>query len=200
MQLKDRITFSFSLIALLLSLLSVYWTTIRRVDDLSVAVSDLRGEEPVTFDDQNNIIHYNSSPIFTFINFGTRPIAVTNITLRLGQPSKGEGSQPCKDLSGKTDYIYLSNEPFVIKPGEIVTQRVAATKDVGVTNEQDKSSEFRYVLEICAIYEVVVPEFDNYVFAHSPIATFRAKKATKVETSHWPTPYLLFHKSGTIFW
>src|SRR5438105_4163957 len=84
---KDWITLSVSILALIVSTLTAYWTIVRRVDDLRVVIT---GSPLLIFEkDIQGINFYLTNGNITFLNLGNRPAAVTRIYLALSPPSSG---------------------------------------------------------------------------------------------------------------
>jgi hypothetical protein len=104
--------------ALALSATSLYFTTVRQVDDVRV----IADEAPYILVNDAGLTGTWGIQRLTFINSGTRSAAIMSVALGLVKP-KGKSDVDCQ----KNPVLFLSyaGEPFVIKPGEIAIKQFA---------------------------------------------------------------------------
>jgi hypothetical protein len=105
-----------SIIALLISVLTAYFNIIRKTDELSVVIDNF----PIVYIDRDsgNLGLGGLYQQFTFINFGSFSMAVTDEGVSIGEKAQCE------------PWIGLSYDiaPVVIKSGEIVSQEIHKIK------------------------------------------------------------------------
>jgi hypothetical protein len=212
---KDLITVSLSLLALTVSIGTAYWTIIRQLDDMRLVID---GSTAITLDQNTaavspfstNVGHFAdtgslrivTNAVFTFVNLGNRPAAVTSILLWINQPPDEEKREPCED-TGPFIWVRLDIDPFVVKPGEISTQPFTFPK---------KSSEYfarlsranldkeHFLVEFCGTFNVVTPADEKVSVTKQIMSTHTGRNPaytdTRVPLAKQTT---LFRKSGTVF-
>jgi hypothetical protein len=130
-EVKDWVSIGFSASALLVSLLTVYFTQIRKVDDLRVAFTTMfnaRADESIL----STIIE---SPLeIAFVNNGNRTIAVSGVGIGAVENSDADD---CKTGSGQ--FVPYELEPFVINAGQVLVKKA-------VIPENPSTHQRKYVM------------------------------------------------------
>lgn len=118
--MKDFLTIGTSITAILLSIVTAYFQ-FRQIDDLRVVF-----REPFTsLERYGEEVSVHFSAAFTFVNSGNTVASVQNIELHV--PIESE-SQEVKDCGYHDSDVIVANaahiKPFVLRPGDIVTQEI----------------------------------------------------------------------------
>jgi hypothetical protein len=113
---KDPITISFGAVALVVSLLTAYFTYFRTVDDIRVFV----GVDSPKYDFPNGeeLVRIRHEHVLTFANAGTRAVGIVQLELAVQEVN---GSDIC-DLSSRR--INYDIEPFVVPAAQVVVKSV----------------------------------------------------------------------------
>jgi hypothetical protein len=98
---------------------TAYFTTLRVVDDVRV----ITGGAPILLSKENNKVSVWRRNQFTFINAGTRSVAVNSIYLYLAQRAK-EANFDKANCATDASVAFYDMEPFVIKAGDIIAKRI----------------------------------------------------------------------------
>jgi hypothetical protein len=119
LSLKDAMAISISLIALSISIGTAYVNLFRQTEHVESLVLDT---PDVSFEDAAIRI---TGPIrITFVNLGTRAVAVASITFRLHQTQEEGKATDC--FGDNISDIEITEEPFVLKPGEIAIKKMSS--------------------------------------------------------------------------
>jgi hypothetical protein len=125
--LKDKITISISVLALLVSGMTAYFTVARQADDLRVVIE----RTPAVFLTEKKLSILSDQQL-TFINSGNRPVAVTGITLVVSPTGLDKTCVHPDELFS----LNYEVEPFVVKSGEITIKKMAFRKGSWWTFEE----------------------------------------------------------------
>jgi len=204
----SRIT---SVAAILISLMTAYFTVIRKTDALSVVISFF---PPLVYidDDSGQLALTNLEQNWTFINSGTESVAV--IDEEVGVDDKSDCS------SGQI--LFYDTSPIVIKAGEIMIQSLPKLKEsdfwkhgtsgglrsVELLDEKWGKPQPGDQITVCLHFGVVTSgNVTDRV--HLPIYTMKVEKGNKVtlgdfsdivETYDLKKPITIIHHFGTIFY
>jgi hypothetical protein len=125
LELKDAISLLMALAALVISFVTLYYTTIRQVDDLGVII---RGPAHVTIDQSTAEfkVEQLKKDALTFVNLGNRSAAINSIKMFAIQPDdKGElreCGEPNSEFEPEPETLNV--EAIVVKAGEIGCHQV----------------------------------------------------------------------------
>src|SRR6266851_2092807 len=113
-----------SVLALIVSVGSAYFSIIRELEDLRVVID---GPFSIKSEDLRKVVVVQPHLTLTFANLGNRSIAVRAIRLRIARYT-GRG---CKDpiqwtTLGETRFDV---EPFVTEPGKIIVKEIKLEKE-----------------------------------------------------------------------
>jgi hypothetical protein len=98
-------------LGLIISLTTAFFSLVYHSDQLSVLIEGGSGK----FSEEDGVSISHLQPV-TFINSGTRPIAILDVAMTVGQPS----SDGCKNFAA---YTRLEFESIVLKPSDTVIKR-----------------------------------------------------------------------------
>lgn len=146
-------------IALILSAVTAFYTFLYHSDELSVVVG-----RPSIFLTMDGDIEVRAPSSITFINSGSRPVAVTGIQMMLVQPTEKVAEPKCRN-SGAYQYFSVTFEQTVIKPYDTVakaikfdeTQSSLDTKRV-VMSEANKKLKRDQIVVACLEFEIVAAD------------------------------------------
>jgi hypothetical protein len=158
--LKDWGSAASSVLALMLSVFTFYITNLRKVDDFRVSIHGVLSAR-----NNGDTFTFTSALTATFINSGTRPVALESTDLMIVQgPFTGNESIDCfKD----GEVLYVDAEPVVLKPQDIAIRplqkykprgaRVVASDGSPVLNFADPKASVHPIL-ICLAVTFLAPE------------------------------------------
>jgi hypothetical protein len=119
---KDWTTLSMSALALILSSVTVYFNVVRTKDDLRVVVE---GTPEFLLDYENPKFDISTDLTMTFINAGTRPLAILRVTLFLDQsPRANLHQEKCEVQEGTAITRPYDFTTTIVKAGEISSVQV----------------------------------------------------------------------------
>lgn len=173
--LKDSLTIGLSSAALIISGASAYYNVLRVTDDVRVIIWDA----PVLMPDfrAQQFAIYPQKSSFIFINSGTRSVAISRVSLRIGQPtdSRAVSANGCNNL----DVLYYDLEPFIVKAGDINSKNTEIVGvpygmperyfytikdgDIFVAASQANKSRDKYKYKVCLEVAFITPdtEYDS---------------------------------------
>ncbi len=121
MELKDWLTVTLSLLALLISLTTAYFNIILTKDDIRVIAS-----EPILIVDGKGVPAVLGTQQITFFNLGNRSAVVRLVSFIFKkpseQPSEDRAISQCNEETQQSELGY-DFEPFVIEPGKVVIRQ-----------------------------------------------------------------------------
>lgn len=125
MSWKEWLTLSISICAFAISTGTSYYTLVRKEDDFSVLINQVG---KIDTNDQQFDISLRSD--LTFLNAGNRPVSLTELVLVVRQLKEdGELQDDCH--SGDVKLLNFDAEPFVLKPGEMISKKFLLAKKEG---------------------------------------------------------------------
>lgn len=124
--MKDWISTTIALVALLISGATAYFSILQPTDDVRIVASS---QPIVVFDDKRTLGLAGPQQI-TFINSGNRDVAVTDITLTVMRlDAKPVTNSQCSQLRNyQVANLVYDFEPFIVTPGKIAIKKFDATK------------------------------------------------------------------------
>jgi hypothetical protein len=206
---RDFVSLTVSVIALIISGGSVYFTLLRQIDDVSMVVGGMPMADWV--DGKALSIEANEFNV-TFMNTGTRSVVVNWLAVDYAQPIYDDEGCARHATSFTTDL-----QPLVIKEKEIVVKKIkiadASHGLFGINAERLSSNKYTFKLldhnrgkdtvrtEICITVSLTTPSRDHYLAKHSMWFTYASEKGADAGTVHVDTlgPKKLIWESGTIF-
>jgi len=105
----------------------------------------------------------NKAPL-TFINSGTRAVAITHVILSVSKPRQKISSATCRQEPGSV--VFYKFEPFVIKAGEVLAKEISLDYSDGaltyITNPVDISTD-PYHASVCMTMVLITPDSSERV-------------------------------------
>lgn len=165
---RDWAAISISVLSLIVSCLSFYFTTLLQTDDIRVVID---GAPYLSADDDGSLLIEGQVKL-TWVNSGNRTAAILSVAA-IGR-KLGEGERVNPKCEGENwNGFELGFEPFVLKPGEIISQHskglfglgISPTKRMG--REAYKMRKEFYIpkandtLLVCIVTKIVTP--DDYM-------------------------------------
>lgn len=211
--LKDKIALLLSVNSLLVSFaafavsfITLYYTTVRQVDDVRVEV---RWIPTLWIDKQLKNITVQQLPkdMFTFINLGNKTAGISSIKFFLIQPDDEGNIRNCDEASGnfETDPEVLDADPVVIKAGEIgVPSHVGFARSEFKTKlERPSTIAGEATVRLCAAFDVSTPNNDVLPPISREINTLKIKVNSSGNAGEAALPLdrqiILVQKRSTIF-
>jgi hypothetical protein len=198
MALKDWVTLSLSLMALLISGVTAYFSIIRQVDDLRVIVEGSAYEDH----DKDEIRVSTKIPLtMTFANLGNRPAAVTSMWLWLNQPKTYDERQECFGEQPKIQAGF-DVQPFIVEGGKIATQiaSIKAEKFSVDISEDNHRSPLHYVTESCITFTIITADGNVVRNARRiDLSELRMENGNPIWTSWQRKQIILYQKWSNIF-
>jgi hypothetical protein len=194
------------IVALALSATSLYFTTVRQVDDVRV----IADEAPWIFVNDAGLTGTWAIQRLTFINSGTRSVAITSVALALVKP-KSESDADC--LKNPVLFLSYASDPFVIKASEIVVKqfadldpamaRIWQTEPDNVHLSKIKWYERGEVGLTCVRLSVVTPD-SNLIVVDVPKYSLKVGNQGQIDPRpNWAfphdRPYPIVRRVGTVF-
>jgi hypothetical protein len=151
MLLKDALSLSFSIFALLISGVTAYFNLFLQTDDLSVLVE---GSTRYELEAKSRKLVPHPNYMMTFVNAGNRAASVSKVYFSIGQ-SKGDGiTAKCGTTKYWDDFRI---EPFVVKVGDVVIKSVQDAQIRRFDSSDGGWSESKVTLLTCVGFSVVAP-------------------------------------------
>jgi hypothetical protein len=138
-------------LALILSASSFFYTFLYHSDELSVVI-----DEPVIQLNRQNKIEITSPRGVTFINSGSRPVAVTGVRLNIMQRYESFPNPRCKDSYSKN--IHFVFEQTVIKPYDAISKPVKFANEERYSENITFENQTHNVLAVCAIFQLAATD------------------------------------------
>jgi|SRR5581483_5273923 len=116
-----------SIAAFVLSLISLYVTSLRVTDDVRVVAGDMPFAEP---DFGKKMLGFRPERArFVFTNDGMRAAMITEITMSIAQP-QDKSDLPNSGCGGglRVHIVKYDLEPFVLKPGDMIAKDTSLVK------------------------------------------------------------------------
>lgn len=206
---KDWFAVGFSALALLISMVTAYYSVVRRDDNLSVVIGSAPFVRQV---DADNIEITDDETTLVFINSGTRSAAITGVSIFFMQH---EGPSRCAQTSSGNDGAWFETgfEPIAVKANEVMTQRAKIRRPYPSTSfTQNDRGWYRFRLsdenklkevaniEVCYAIYLATPSVAMHL-EHVSGEEYRIKDRitmTDAIDENRP-PIQLIKSSGTIF-
>lgn len=206
---KDWFTAGFSALALLISVITAYYSVVRRDDNLSVVMGDVPRIHQV---DADNIEITDDETTFVFINSGARSAAITGVSIFFMQH---EGQSRCAQTSSGNDAAWFETgfEPIAVKANEVMTQTVKIRRPYPSTSftlndrgwyrfrlsDENKLKKVANI-EVCYAIYLATPSVATHV-EHVSGEQYRIRDRTTMTDAIDPSrpPIQLIKSSGTIF-
>jgi hypothetical protein len=165
--LKDWFSTILSLLAFIVSGLSLWLSNFRQVDDLRLILPDQRPSFLFSADEKT--LDYSADYKLLLLNSGNRPIAISRIQFSVHQDVNTQRSD-CSDV-GPSFHI----TPFVIKPGELVVQDIVL-KDHNPLTVNPRSAEGIDRFTACLVFDVATPDLTKAGITVPVASTFYVKR------------------------
>jgi hypothetical protein len=181
--LKDWFSTILSLLAFIVSGLSLWLSNFRQVDDLRLILPDQRPFFSFSADEET--LDYAADYKLLLLNSGNRPIAISQIQFSVHQDVNAQRSH-CSDV-GPSFHI----TPFVIKPGELVVQDIVlkgSGEDHQPLTVNPRPAEGIDTFTACLVFDVATPDLAKTGIT-VPVASTLYVKRTKASPV---TPGLLY--------
>jgi hypothetical protein len=166
---RDFVAISLSVLSLAISCLGFYFSTLLQTDDIRLVIDEV----PSVWIDDGSLV-MPSVVKLTLVNSGNRAAAVSSINATARKVGTEEGADP-KCEGERLNIFGLGIEPFVLKPGEIMSVQSKQISGFGVS-AQNKEGRQIYVMQkwlytpeaydellVCISITMVTP--DDYIKA-----------------------------------
>ncbi len=179
---RDWAAFLISVVSLLISLASFFFSTLLESDDVRVIIDQV----PFLTVDEGTL--YVRDPVrLTVVNYGNRAASILSLVATVRTVAKDEGADaPC--ISKTTDGLWSGYEvqfgldPFVLKPGDVVN--VESKTLAGVAAQQVRKEKNFYTIS----KRVYAPKSGDRL-----LVCLRAKAATVEKVvARWEKPVLRY--------
>jgi hypothetical protein len=199
---KDWITTSLSVFALVISVITAYYGSIRLVDEIRAVIEN---NPVINVDFVTSTITLRGDPAFVLINSGTRAAAMLGVVMEFGDTK----AQECEGRFVDTDF-----GPLVLKEKEIVRKSIKLKPDIsagpGAKREDDGSvvlpmplasyNQKQYEATLCLRFRLATPA--QYVAeARVPLGTVRSSSLGASGGSYpiQVKPVVIWKQTGNIF-
>jgi hypothetical protein len=197
----DRTSFILSVAAFVISTMMLYYTTIRRIDELRAVVTDMPW---LNYRADIGQFVLGGELSLLFINAGARPVSVTNIDLIVGDSVVSARGTSCSGLSYSinVDPVVIEEKKIVWRKGKVVPQDYEKwiTQKDGLLFFRDDAMLKAGRAVLCARARIVTPanSFESKeIELHSSI--FSKSGSSGGSMSIPMEPYLIWRHEGSIF-
>ncbi len=164
---RDWAALSLSILSLIVSCCSIYFTALLQMDDIRLVIDDMP-----SLGTANGSLVIDGNVALTWVNSGNRAAAVLRVSAMARRLEKTEKALP--DCEGKNPFpMDLGIEPFTLKPGDItrvqsklisgfgMSQRDSERKDSYEVSKNMYAPAEGDTLLICVVTKMVTP--DDYI-------------------------------------
>jgi hypothetical protein len=168
MLLKDALSLSFSIFALLISAVTAYFNLFLQTDDLGVLVE---GYTKLTFEDKTKKIIPHLDYTMTFVNAGNRAASVSRMYYSIEQLKGEDWTSSCQSAGVSWDIFAV--EPFAVKANDLLIQK-AIYKEPGSSFENRNGiwTGDKLTILVCLGFNVVAPNSARKLIAIEADRTF----------------------------
>lgn len=206
---KDVIALSISIVAIIISAVTAYFTLFRQVDNVSVVVDkypflELYDKTKVAISGESTLV---------FLNTGSRPASVIDLSVLVNQNIEDDTKGACEQA---TDEFKTNFEPLILEPNKVVLKKLklkpspfsehqVVRQDAilfPVRGKVDTDEYFTLTeVELCFSFRLITPATsDERVYVH--LGTMTASKPphmTILNFNDFSKPQSLVNHTATIF-
>jgi hypothetical protein len=165
---RDWIAISLSVLSLVISCLGFYFTALLQTDDVRLVI----GEVPSVSADDDGSLYMHGAVKLTLVNSGNRAASILSVSAVARKLEEHEGANPqCE--GEKLNFLGLGIEPFVLKPGDIISVQSKKISGFGI-DPKEVNGRQAYVMNknlytpkandkllVCVLTTMVTP--DDYI-------------------------------------